>query len=76
MIITRSPLKRRGARIEIKRVVKRCVEGLFTKVIIERWIIKEATVLGDSRTYQLAWYLAMQIVHDNPSVHNIIGKLL
>lgn len=75
-ITTRSLHRRRGALIGIARDVKHCVEVQFTKVIIEKWIMSEVTVLGDSKTYQLVWYLAARIVHDNPSVANIIGKLL
>jgi hypothetical protein len=41
-----------------------------------RWTIKEATVKGDLRTYQLVWYLVTRIEHDSPSVHNFISRFL
>lgn len=75
MIITRSLNKRKGVLIETVHAVKRCVRVEFTKVIIEKWIIRDPTVQGDWRTYQLAWYLVTRIVHDNPNVSNFISKL-
>jgi hypothetical protein len=64
--------KRKDVLIEIVHVVKQRSVELYIRETEKRWIIREATVLGDSRTYQLALQVAQQIDVVNLLVHKII----
>jgi hypothetical protein len=76
MIITQSPNRRSEELIEIVLDVRRHVRDVYVRVIIEKLIMSEVTVLGDSKTWQLGWYLVEKIVRDNPSVNNIVGRFI
>ena len=62
-------LKRNGEPIVIELDVKHSVTAVYLKVTEKSLTMSAPTVLADSRTYQLVWYLATQIVFGNPSVH-------
>lgn len=49
---------------------------LCIKETVRKWTTKDPTVLGDSRTWQLGLQVVQLIVHDNPSVANIINRFL
>ena len=76
MIIMASQNKRKGVRIVIEQIEKLNVRAVYVREMAVRWTIKDPTVLGDSRTYQLVWYLSTRIAHDNPSVANLVNKFL
>jgi hypothetical protein len=76
MIITQSQNRRRGVRIVIEQIERLNERVVYVKEMAVRWTIKDPTVLGDSRTYQLVWYLSTRIAHDNPSVANLVNKFL
>ena len=76
MNITRS-LLRRSVELTVTQHGERLrsVE-LYIKETVRKSITKDPTVLGDLETYRLVWYLGSRIVHDNPSVLNLLNRLI
>jgi hypothetical protein len=60
--------RKNDVQTEIVRVVKLCVTDVYIKVTEKSLTMSAPTVVGDSRTYQLAWYLVTQIVYGNHPV--------
>lgn len=69
MTTTPNQNRRKGVRIEIKHVVKHCVEVAFVKVTTKRLTTEAATEEGVSKALQLVWYLSTQIALGNLNVH-------
>jgi len=70
------PSKRNVVRTVTELTERLSGRDVYTKAMVRKWITEEVTVLGDLRTYQLAWYLSARIVQDNPNVANFINHLL
>ena len=60
MNTTLSRTKRKDVLIVIEHVVKQCVMEGYVKATEKSLTTSGTTVLADSRTYQLVWYLAQQ----------------
>jgi hypothetical protein len=75
-LITGRPNRRSVELTVIVHVNKLRSVELCIKETVRKWTIKDPTVLGDSRTWQLVLQVVQLIVHDNPSVANFIGKIL
>jgi len=65
MIITVHRHRRKDVRTAIVRVVKLSARDVYIKVTEKSLTMSAPTVLGDSRTYQLALQVVMQIVYGN-----------
>ncbi len=69
MIIRGHLLRKSAGQIVTVRVVKLCVTDVYLKVTEKSLTMSAPTVLADSRTYQLVWYLVTRIVSGNLNVH-------
>jgi hypothetical protein len=71
-----APSKYKGEKPETLHVVARCVRGVFIKATVKNWIMRDTTVQVRYETYQLAWYLGMQIASANPHIGEVIKHVL